>query len=122
VKAGREPAQAVTLTHNRQRLVEWRIRLALSWSHRAIGLLTTAHLDDPRGLWISPCNSVHTLGMRYAIDVVFLDKQGRAKKLVRRLKPMRAVICFGAHSALELRVGAIDDLSIQPGDQICLSA
>ena len=108
------------LLHNHARLPDWRIRVAQGWWRRAVGLLATAQLDDPRGLWISPCNSVHTIGMRYAIDIVFLDDAGRVTKLVRRLKPFRAAACRGARSTLELRAGAIDELSFKAGDVVAL--
>jgi hypothetical protein len=109
-----------TLLHNQRPLTAWRIRMAKSWWRRAVGLLTTSKLDEPSGLWISPCSSVHTIGMRYAIDVVFLDEMGRVKKLVRCLKPFRCAVCWGACSTLELRAGAIDELFFRLGDLIRL--
>jgi uncharacterized membrane protein (UPF0127 family) len=109
-----------TLIHNQRPLTAWRIRTAKSWWRRAVGLLTTSNLDDSSGLWIAPCGSVHTIGMRYAIDVVFLDEMGRVKKLVRWLKPFRCAVCWGACSTLELRAGAIDELSLRPDDLIGL--
>lgn len=95
-----------------------RIGLALSWWRRAVGLLATARLDDPCGLWIRPCNSVHTLGMRYPIDVVFLDAQGRVTKLVPALKPWRAAGCRGARSVLELRAGLAASLGMALNSQL----
>jgi uncharacterized protein len=92
-----------------------RIRTALRWWTRAVGLLATASLEDPCGLWISPCNSVHTLGMRYAIDVVFMRADGTIAKVVERLPPWRAAGCLNAKSTLELRAGLADQLGLRPG-------
>ena len=92
-----------------------RIRTALRWWTRAVGLLATASLEDPCGLWISPCNSVHTLGMRYAIDVVFMRADGTIAKVVERLPPWRAAGCLNAKSTLELRAGLAGQLGLRPG-------
>ena len=91
------------------------IRLAATWFSRAIGLLATPRLDDPCGLWIVPCNSVHTFWMRYAIDVVFVDARGVVMKVVPMLKPWRMAGCRGARATLELRAGLASELGIVPG-------
>jgi uncharacterized membrane protein (UPF0127 family) len=92
-----------------------RIGLAATWATRAIGLLATARLDDPCGLWITPCRSIHTCWMRYAIDVVFVDASGIVTKVVPRLKPWRMASCRRARSTLELRAGLAGELGIVPG-------
>lgn len=69
------------------------------------GLLARAPLRDAEALCLAPCNSVHTMFMRYAIDVVFLDPRGRVLKVVTGLKPWRVAACRGAAAALELRAG-----------------
>lgn len=97
-----------------------RIRQALRWWSRAIGLLATPQLEDPSGLWIAPCNSVHTLGMRYPIDVVFLDAEGKVAKVVPLLRPWRATGCRGARSVLELRAGLAASVGISPGAVLTL--
>ena len=99
-----------------------RIRPAMRWWSRAIGLLATAQLEDPCGLWISPCNSVHTLGMRYPIDVVFMDADGTVRKVVPMLRPWRAAACRGARHVLELRAGLAARLGIAPSDVLQLQS
>lgn len=98
------------------------IRPALRWWSRAIGLLATPQLEDPCGLWIAPCNSVHTLGMRYPIDVVFLRRDGTVARIVHRLVPWRAAACRQAHATLELRAGLAERLNLAPGDRLALGA
>jgi uncharacterized membrane protein (UPF0127 family) len=110
------------LLRNGGLLADCRVRLARTWWQRAIGLLATPRLDDPRGLWIAPCNSVHTIGMRYPIDVVFVAADARVLKLVRTLRPLRAAMCRGAHATLELRAGSIDELGLRAGDTIAPTA
>jgi hypothetical protein len=92
-----------------------RVRVAATWLARAVGLLATRRLDDPAGLWILPCNSVHTCWMRYAIDVVFVDTRGVVMKVVPMLKPWRMAGCRGACATLELRAGLARELGIVPG-------
>jgi uncharacterized membrane protein (UPF0127 family) len=91
------------------------IRRAATWWSRAIGLLATARLDDPCGLWIEPCRSIHTFWMRYAIDVVFVDADGVVTKVVPELRPWRMAACRRARTTLELRAGLARELGIENG-------
>ncbi|WP_374564989.1 DUF192 domain-containing protein [Ideonella sp.] len=100
----------------------WRIRQAARWWSRAIGLLATPALEDPCGLWIAPCNSVHTLGMRYPIDVVFVRSDGTIAKVVEQLRPWRAAGCRQARFTLELRAGLANQLQLKPGMVLALAA
>ena len=95
--------------------VPTRIGVAATWARRAIGLLATRRLDDPCGLWITPCRSVHTVGMRYAIDIVFLRADRVVAKVVPELKPWRMAACRDARTVLELRAGLARQLRIAPG-------
>jgi uncharacterized protein len=97
-----------------------RVRRAEHWFQRAVGLLASPPLDDPAGLWIKPCNAVHMWGMRYAIDVLFLDGTGRVLKRVDGLKPWRASACNGARVALELRAGLAAQLGVCEGQVLAL--
>ncbi|HEB59100.1 MAG TPA: DUF192 domain-containing protein [Gammaproteobacteria bacterium] len=82
---------------------------------RMRGLLARRPLEDDEALWIEPCPSVHTLGMRYAIDVVFIDHDGRVRKVVEALKPFRFAACRGARTTVELAAGVAGRLGIEPG-------
>jgi uncharacterized protein len=57
------------------------------------------------GLLIPRCASVHTFGMRFALDVVFLDRSGRALREVRGVPPWRVVALRGADAVLETPTG-----------------
>ena len=82
---------------------------------RMRGLLSRPEPAHDEGLWIEPCPSVHTIGMRYAIDVVFLDKYGTVRKIAHALRPLRFAACPEARTALELRSGNARRAGIQEG-------
>jgi uncharacterized membrane protein (UPF0127 family) len=85
---------------------------------RLVGLLRDDHLMPGDGLWILPCNSIHSIGMRFLFDAVFLDKKLRVVHLISEMKPWRASkMVFSAHSVLELPAGAILTSGTQLGDQ-----
>jgi uncharacterized membrane protein (UPF0127 family) len=84
-----------------------------SWS-RFIGLMGRSSLASGGGLWIEPCNSIHMFFMRFAIDVLFLDRSGRVKRVMLRLRPWRvSPIVFGARTVVELPAGTLADRSLQ---------
>jgi uncharacterized membrane protein (UPF0127 family) len=85
---------------------------------RMRGLLGRPELQGRQGLLIEPCAAVHTIGMRYSLDLVFLDRQLRVKKTVRKLRPWRWAACPGAHFTLELAPGALDAAALNVGDAL----
>jgi len=87
-------------------------------AQRRIGLLKHARLEKGTGLWIVPCESIHTFFMKFAIDVVYLDKKRRVRKAVRAVAPWRLSLCLMAHSVLELPPGTIAESKTEPGDQL----
>lgn len=95
-----------------------RVKSARSFLARARGLLGAPALGADEALLIAPCNSVHTIGMRYAIDVIFLDREGGILRLVERLRPLRFAACWRAHSVLECRAGTIQRAQWELGEQL----
>lgn len=87
---------------------------------RLRGLLGRAALasDGREGLLLKPCGSVHTFGMRYPIDVIFLDTEGHVLKMQESLLPSRASACRGARQTLELFAGGIEILRPQLGERL----
>jgi len=83
------------------------IRRADTFRARAKGLLGSRYLDDGDALWLAPCRAVHTFGMRFAIDVVFLDARGKVLRVVPNLPPYRLACCLPAASVLELAAGTM---------------
>lgn len=64
------------VNRTREILLGDKVRTAGTFPPCLAGLLGTAAIAEGEGLWIVPCRSVHTLGMRYPVDVAFLDAQG----------------------------------------------
>ncbi len=93
--------------------------LATTLWTRTRGLLGRSGLADDEGLWI-PTSSIHMFGMRFPIDVVYADREGRVLKLVRGIMPGGAWWCLGAKPALELPVGAIDRAGVEVGDHLVI--
>lgn len=86
---------------------------------RLKGLLFVKKPKKGLGLYLTPCKAVHTLGMRYAIDVIFLDAQNQVLKLIPSLKPNRvSPFIWKAHAVLETAGGFLDETDIQPCDQL----
>jgi len=94
------------------------VEVADTGSKRSKGLLGRDSLSSGEGLWIVPCESVHTFGMRFAIDLVYLDRQQCIRKVRSDVPPWRISACFSAHSVIELASGALQGRSLQKGDKI----
>jgi uncharacterized membrane protein (UPF0127 family) len=74
--------------------------------------------DTSQGLWIVPCESVHSFFMKFDIDLVYLDRNKKVKKVRHRMVPWRLSACLTAHSILELPAGAVEASGTQAGDQL----
>ena len=79
---------------------------------RLLGLAFLDDLPEAHALLIPDCRSVHTFGMRFAIDVAFLDERGRAIRVERALPPRRVLFCRRAFAVLEARTGQIERFSV----------
>jgi uncharacterized membrane protein (UPF0127 family) len=95
-----------------------RCRFANSVIKRMIGLLNRKMLATGEGLLIDRCYGIHTFGMRFSLDVLFLDKDLRVMRAVAGLPPLRTCIVRKAVYVLELPVGAIQRSRTEAGDQI----
>jgi len=85
---------------------------------RRTGLLKHDHLDPGQGLWIVPCESVHSFFMKFAIDLIYLDRNKKVRKVRHRMVPWRLSACLTAHSILELPAGVVAASGTQKGDQL----
>ena len=108
---------------NNRTELELEVLKAHSLPSRLVGLLgTKAPLLDT-ALHIEPCNSIHTFGMKYPIDVIFLDKSGCILKLIRSLKPGSVPKTFpGTASILEMAPGTIDAYQFKIGHFLLVQA
>lgn len=99
--------------------------LASNSAARNKGLLGRTSLPLGEGLWILPCESVHTFFMKFPIDLVYIDRDKRVKKVRSNVPPWRLSACLSAHSIVELPAGTVlrtqtvsgDTLEFSPVDQ-----
>jgi uncharacterized membrane protein (UPF0127 family) len=103
----------------RQKPLAGVLTIADSFLLSLIGLMGRSHLEAGHGLWIVPCQSVHTFWMRFSIDVVFLDEHSKVIHLVENLRPFRVSKHLSrARSVIELPVSSIRTTGTQIGDEI----
>ncbi|HUF52960.1 MAG TPA: DUF192 domain-containing protein [Dehalococcoidia bacterium] len=88
------------------------------WS-RFWGLMGRRSLGPDEGLLIEPCSSIHTMFMRFAIDVVFIDKERRVRK-VATVPPWRAALGGGGHAVLEIPEGMASHSRIEVGHVVSI--
>jgi uncharacterized membrane protein (UPF0127 family) len=103
----------------RETILAERVEVADTSETRKRGLLGRTGLDPGTGLWLVPCEWVHMFGMKFAIDIVVLDKHNVVVGVQENLKPgWIGRIFWRAHSTLELPVGAIQASRTAKGDRI----
>lgn len=86
------------------------------WS-RFWGLMGKARLPDGQAMLIEPSSSIHTMFMRFTIDVVYLDRDGRVVKIAT-VPPFRASAARGARSVLEMAGGSASASGIHVGQRL----
>lgn len=117
IRGGEDTVRVVNRT--RDILLGDKVRTASTFLSRFVGLLGTVAIAEGEGLWIVPCRSVHTLGMRYPIDVAFLDARGIVVGILKGLPPNRfGRVVRDARGALELRAGTLAATGTSPGDRL----
>lgn len=91
------------------------VEVAASMTARLRGLLRRPPLASHQGLLLSPCNMVHTAGMGYPLDLVFLRHDGRVLRVLSHVRPNRVRQCWRAWYTLELRAGTAARCGIAAG-------
>ncbi len=77
-------------------------------------------LEAGEGLWIVPCEAVHTFFMKFPIDLVYLDKEKVVKKVRHAVPAWRLSGCLTARSVLELPAGTAEQTGTKPGDRLAI--
>ena len=95
-----------------------RATIADTSATRRTGLLKHTEFVPGDGLWIVPCEAVHTFGMRFAIDLVFLNKKRQVRKIQHAVPKRRIAMDLLAHSVLELPAGTVAATRTAVGDQL----
>lgn len=94
------------------------VEVATSRRQRRRGLLGRDGLPAGAAFVLAPCRAVHTIGMRFPIDVVFVDEDGSVVKTVERMEGWRMAGSRAAAITIELWAGAIAVVDLQVGDRL----
>ncbi|MDP4120107.1 MAG: DUF192 domain-containing protein [Bacillota bacterium] len=91
------------------------VRVADNFFSRLVGLLSTPSMSDNQGLLIKRCRQVHCIGMRFAIDVVFINKENKIVAIESNLKPGHFSKYYSsAVNVLELNSGVSQKFELCP--------
>lgn len=113
----RAMAKLVNQTQNCEILQN--LSVADSFWSRLVGLLGRKQLTVDDGMWFDRCNSIHTFGMRFSLDLIFLDPSMKVKALRKNVAPGRMTWpVFGAKSVVEIASGSLETMKISIGDQL----
>ena len=116
-QGGGDVLEAFNVTKNK--IVARRVEWSGSSDTRRRGLLGRDQIDNDEGMYIVPTQWIHMFGMRFAIDVAFLDGDGRVLHIHHHLKPNRlSRIVWRAEGALELAAGTLEVTGTTIGDFI----
>lgn len=100
-------------------LISDKVKIAESFFNKLFGLIFKKELSDSEGLLLENCNSIHTIGMNYRIDVAFLNKSNEVIAIFYSLKPFRFTpFIKNASKVLELKSGFIKSIPLKVGDKL----
>lgn len=120
--APRENGAVFVYNKTRETFLAYQVTIADSTLSRLVGLLGKRSLDPETGLWIVPSCGVHTLGMRFPIDVIFLNEELRVIYLCESVRPFSMTrLCLQAKSVLELAVHTNFKSRTEIGDNLILA-
>jgi hypothetical protein len=98
------------------------VEVADTTGTRRRGLLGRMSLPAGHGLWIIPCEGVHTWFMHFPIDLIFVNRDRRIVRLRSDVVPWRLSACFSAVSVLEVAAGSIRASGTERGDLLDFSS
>jgi uncharacterized membrane protein (UPF0127 family) len=96
------------------------VEVAVTRQARRKGLLGREAFASSSALILAPCAAIHTMFMRFDIDAVFVDDDGRAVKVVHGLTPWRIAVQPFAHAVVELPAGSLREHIVDVGDRLYL--
>jgi hypothetical protein len=103
------------------RVLAWRVRRADNWLDRTIGFLPRSSIAPEEGLWFDRCGAVHTIGMRTALDIVFLDRDHRIVSVEPNVTPHKLYVgAPKAHVVIEFGPGFSKANPLEPGQRLQL--
>ena len=103
----------------KETFLAFRVKVADTVLSRMVGLLDRNSLKPESGIWVVPCNAIHTIGMRFTIDVVLIDKNFKVVGLRELVRPFSITRPnFRTESVLELPAHTIFKSRTEIGDQL----
>jgi uncharacterized membrane protein (UPF0127 family) len=103
----------------KKREIAGAVLMADSFLKRFKGLLGKKALEEGHSLWIRPCKGIHTIGMQFPIDAIFLDKGNTVVAVKKNLHPNRVTrLYLRATSVIELTAGSLSMTDTEIGDVI----
>jgi uncharacterized protein len=115
------PPRPCTLVDQDGRTIAPTVRSAFDSASRKRGLLGRTQPVPGEALVLAPCNAVHTFFMRFAIDVVHVDRTGRVVKVTRGLRPWRLDACWSGFAVIELPAGTAAARSLEAGNRVAVA-
>lgn len=113
------PAEVYVYNRTKEAFLAFKVKVADSFLGRLVGLLGRRSLKPESGVWILPCNSIHTIGMLFTIDVVFVDRKLKVVGLRELVRPFSITRPnFRAESVIELPAHTIFKSGTEIGDQL----
>ena len=100
------------------RVVAHTIIPAFESASRRKGLLGRDSLADGAAMIIAPSNAIHTFGMRFPIDVVFVRRNGTVVKIREQVVPRRVSMAHLAYAVIELPAGSVARAQLKVGDAL----
>ena len=96
------------------------LKIADNFLSRLKGLLGKSEMIDDEALLITPCNSIHTIGMQFNITVIFLNKKNQVVRVINNVSPFKCFFCFSANKVIEISYKNNEKLNIKKNDYILL--
>lgn len=94
---------------------------ANTYYKRFIGLIGKNELNSNEGLFLTPCNSIHMMFMKFPIDLIFLDRKNKIVHITENIKPWQiSRIVFRGQSVLEVAAGKVKETESKVGDRILI--
>lgn len=101
-----------------QNVLAQTVLVADTFFTRLKGLLGTSRLPEGQALLIRPCSSVHTFGMRYDIDVLFISHEGQILKIMSKMPPGKIAWCKESAYVIEMPGGTASAKVVRVGDYL----
>lgn len=117
----RRQACSCALVNERGAVIASNVRGAFDSASRKKGLLGRDRFPDGEAIIIAPCNAVHMFFMRFAIDVVHVDREGHVVKVTSNLRPWRVDASLRGFAVVELPAGTAARLGLAKGDRLTVA-